>query len=82
MLICANNINKKTRNDTDLRKIIQLLELSENLKKHAYIAPKASAVACLVYEYQVIPDTLRNHILAELHAEHLGIVKMKGMARL
>lgn len=37
---------------------------------------------CIVYRYRIIiPTILRKKILNELHAGHLGIVKMKSMAR-
>lgn len=37
---------------------------------------------CILYNHRVIvPDVLRKQVLAELHEGHLGVVKMKNIAR-
>ncbi|XP_063371511.1 uncharacterized protein K02A2.6-like [Cydia amplana] len=37
---------------------------------------------CIIWGYRlVVPEALRNHLLKELHVGHLGIVKMKSLAR-
>lgn len=50
-----------------------------------YKAPEMNyklAANCLVFEHRVvIPNSLRSAILKDLHTAHLGIVKMKGLAR-
>lgn len=66
-------------------KIIQRLEAGQDLFRSGYKVPEANyrlGSNCLVFEHRVVvSSTLREAILQELHAAHLGIVKMKGMAR-
>lgn len=83
--IRAENIAHHTRKDQHLGKIIQILETGHSLTNAGYKAPEANytlAANCLMFEHRVvIPPTLRQQILNDLHAAHVGIVKMKGMAR-
>lgn len=82
--IRAETITQHTRKDQHLDKIIQLLESGRNLTHAGYKVPEAKytlAINCLMFEHRVvIPPTLRQQILNDLHAAHVGIVKMKGMA--
>lgn len=72
----AEQIAKETRKDSNLGKIIQLLEAGQDLSRDGYKAHESS------YEHRVvIPSTLRQAILNDIHSAHLGIVKMKGLAR-
>ncbi|XP_053690785.1 uncharacterized protein K02A2.6-like [Sabethes cyaneus] len=81
----AEHIARESRKDTNLGGIIQELELGRNLMQLGYKAPEAryTLVAnCLLFEHRVvIPPTLRQTILNDLHVGHIGIVKMKGLAR-
>lgn len=83
--VTAKLIAQETRKDALLGKIVQLLESGINLSRAGYKAPESNymlAANCLMYEHRiVIPPTLRNAILRDLHSAHLGMVKMKGMAR-
>ncbi|XP_055608550.1 uncharacterized protein K02A2.6-like isoform X2 [Uranotaenia lowii] len=81
----AEYIARETRKDAHLGKLLQLLELGRNLAQSGYKAPesKYTVVAnCLLFEHRVvIPPTFREAILNDLHAAHIGVVKMKGLAR-
>ncbi|XP_053686293.1 uncharacterized protein K02A2.6-like [Sabethes cyaneus] len=81
----AEHIARETRKDLHLGKIIQELELGRNLAQLGYKAPEAKytiVANCLLFEHRVvIPPTLRQPILNDLHAAHIGVVKMKGLAR-
>ncbi|KYN12691.1 Uncharacterized protein K02A2.6, partial [Trachymyrmex cornetzi] len=81
----AEHIGRETRKDPELGKIVQLFESDKDLARAGYKAPenKYTLVAnCLLFEHRVvIPISLRDTILSDLHASHIGIVKMKGIAR-
>lgn len=83
--IRAEVIARETRKDFHLGKIVQLLETGQNLARHHYKNPEVQytlAANCLMFEHRVvIPPTLKEAILKDLHAAHLGMVKMKGIAR-
>ncbi|XP_011883987.1 PREDICTED: uncharacterized protein K02A2.6-like [Vollenhovia emeryi] len=81
----AERIARETRKDPHLGKIVQRLEAGQDLSRFGYKAPEIHyrlGSNCLVFEHRVvIPPTLREAILSELHTAHIGIVKMKGLAR-
>lgn len=81
----AEHIGREIRKDPELDKIIQLLESGKDLARAGYKAPETKytlAANCLLFEHRVvIPISLREAILSDLHASHVGIVKMKGIAR-
>lgn len=81
----AENVARETVKDPHLGKIVRLLEAGQSLAREGYKAPEVEyrlATNCLVFEHRVIiPPSLRQAILDDLHAAHLGIVKMKGLAR-
>lgn len=81
----AENIARETAKDHHLGRILRLLQSGQDLIRAGYKAPEAEyklAANCLVFEHRVIvPPKLRQAVLKDLHAAHLGIVKMKGMAR-
>lgn len=81
----SEHIARETRRDPHLGKILQLLQEGKNLTNCEYKAPEAKymlATNCLVFEHRIIiPPTLRQPILNDLHTAHLDIVKMKGIAR-
>lgn len=81
----AEHIARETRKDPHLGKIVKELELGRNLAQSGYKAPEVKytlAANCLLFEHRVvIPATLREAILNDLHVAHIGVVKMKGLAR-
>ncbi|XP_011858764.1 PREDICTED: uncharacterized protein K02A2.6-like, partial [Vollenhovia emeryi] len=81
----AERIARESQTDPHLGKIIQCLKSGQDLQRCGYKAPEANyklGSNCLVFEHRVvIPAVLREEILNELHTAHLGIVKMKGLAR-
>lgn len=78
-------IANETRKDARLGEIVRLLESGKCLRKCGYKAPEANykqTGGCLVFDHRVvIPSSLQKRILMDLHSAHLGIVKMKGLAR-
>ncbi|XP_041674675.1 uncharacterized protein K02A2.6-like isoform X1 [Drosophila eugracilis] len=83
--VTAKGISQETRKDQHLGKILQLLENGQCLAKNGYKSPECIyglSYGCLTFEHRiVIPTKLRQTILDELHRAHLGVVKMKGIAR-
>ncbi|XP_055611491.1 uncharacterized protein K02A2.6-like [Uranotaenia lowii] len=81
----ADHIARETRKDPELGTIVQLLEAGTELARSGYKAPEVKftlAAGCLLFEHRVVvPPVLRQSILKDLHTAHLGIVKMKGLAR-
>ena len=71
--------------DPEFHKLISLLQEGRSLVKMGYKAPEANyslSSNCLIFEHRVvIPPSLRQAILGDLHLGHIGIVKMKGLAR-
>lgn len=61
------------------------METSQSLANANYKTPEVNytlAANCLLFEHRVvIPESLRQSILKDLHAAHVGIIKMKGIAR-
>lgn len=83
---------KETKRDATLSRIIKFCifgwpkdskDLSESEKKYFSKQNELSVEEnCLFWGYRlVIPESLRDKILNDLHLSHLGIVKMKAMAR-
>ncbi|XP_055916055.1 uncharacterized protein K02A2.6-like [Eupeodes corollae] len=81
----AKRIAQETRKDLHLGKMCSILESGQCLVRSGFKSPESSyrlAANCLVFEHRVvIPSTLREKVLADLHLAHLGMVKMKGLAR-
>lgn len=81
----AERIASETRKDDNLGKIVRLLEEGKCLNRAGYKAPESHyklAANCLVFEHRVvIPSSLRQIVLKDLHISHMGMVKMKGLAR-
>lgn len=73
-------VAEHTKNDKTLTEFIKEIEVdSNNLNKQGEYT---LVNGCLMRGIRVvIPDTLKSKILTELHLGHLGIVKMKGLAR-
>ncbi|XP_037827411.1 uncharacterized protein K02A2.6-like [Lucilia sericata] len=68
--VTAEKIANETRKDSVLGKIVAILEKGHSLAKYGYTAPESN-----------IDSQFRKDILQNLHAAHLGMVKMKGIAR-
>uniref|UniRef100_A0A0E4C706 RNA-directed DNA polymerase n=1 Tax=Anopheles gambiae TaxID=7165 RepID=A0A0E4C706_ANOGA len=83
--IKADQIARETRKDEHLGKILKDLEMGRNLSQIGYKAPEAKytmVANCLLFEHRVvIPDIFRPAILQDLHAAHIGVVRMKSLAR-
>ncbi|XP_049279424.1 uncharacterized protein K02A2.6-like [Anopheles funestus] len=83
--IRAEQIARETRKDDHLGKILKDLEMGRDLSNAGYKAPesKYNLVAnCLLFELRfVIPCIFRPSILKDLHSAHIGMVKMKALAR-
>ncbi|XP_018405038.1 PREDICTED: uncharacterized protein K02A2.6-like [Cyphomyrmex costatus] len=81
----AEHIAEETRKDPHLGKIVKILETGRDLPRAGYKAPEAKyslTADCLLFEHRVvIPASLQPAILNDLHTAHVGIVKMKGIAR-
>ncbi|XP_062708108.1 uncharacterized protein K02A2.6-like [Aedes albopictus] len=81
----AEHIARETRKDGHLGKLVQLLETGRDLSQCGYKSPEDKytlAANCLHFEHRVvIPLSLRQPILNDLHVAHLGVVKMKSLAR-
>jgi len=81
----AEHIAKETRKDPHLGKIVKILEAGQDLTQAGYKAPEANytmTANCLLFEHRVvIPAILQPAVLNDLHAAHVGIVKMKGIAQ-
>ncbi|XP_011858069.1 PREDICTED: uncharacterized protein K02A2.6-like [Vollenhovia emeryi] len=89
--ITAREIAIGTKKDKRLSNIIRYIkgawpavrEMSEYEKKF-YTKREELCVEkeCLLWGYRiVVPDTVKNSVLSELHASHFGVVKMKMLAR-
>ncbi|XP_055623435.1 uncharacterized protein K02A2.6-like [Toxorhynchites rutilus septentrionalis] len=83
--IRAEHIARETRKDPSLGKIVQLLEAGTDLTRSGYKSPESKytlAANCLLFEHRVVvPSVLRSTVLNDLHVAHIGMVKMKGIAR-
>uniref|UniRef100_A0A182PWL4 Integrase catalytic domain-containing protein n=1 Tax=Anopheles epiroticus TaxID=199890 RepID=A0A182PWL4_9DIPT len=79
----SETVARETRKDAQLGEILQRLEQGKDLTRLGYKAPQSKyslAANCLMYEHRVvIPPSLRKAIIDDLHAAHIGIVKMKGI---
>ena len=83
--IPAERVAKEPIKDPHLGKIVQLLEEGESLTRHGLQSLECNynfASNCLIFEHRVVvPPTLRQPILNDLHAAHIGVFTMKGIAR-
>ncbi|XP_064539507.1 uncharacterized protein K02A2.6-like [Drosophila montana] len=85
--VIASLVARETRKDQHLGKILQILQMESGqcLTRNGYKSPKCKyeiSSGCITFEHRVvIPTKLQKLILHELHKAHLGIVKMKGIAR-
>lgn len=88
-IVDHNVVCEKTGLDPILRRIREFVisgwpeNIDENLKMYKTKEKELTVEnGCLMWGYRVIiPECLRKEILGELHSSHLGIVKMKSVAR-
>jgi transposase InsO family protein len=85
-----NDVCKETKRDKILNKIIGFVKFGWPLKpsnenENPYFFRRNDLIVdfgCLIYKYRiVIPQSLRKRILEEIHMGHLGVNKMKNVAR-
>ncbi|XP_011858318.1 PREDICTED: uncharacterized protein K02A2.6-like [Vollenhovia emeryi] len=84
-------VARETKKDNTLGKIVRYIScgwpatndlLDYEKKIHAKRDELAVEKGCILWGYRVlIPESLKGHVLTELHASHFGIVKMKMIAR-
>lgn len=86
MPISVELLHTETEKDDDIMKVIKALRLGKKLtaKETWNIDPREFSLeqqALVRGQRIVIPKTLRNKVLQELHVGHFGIVRMKALAR-
>ena len=87
--ISSQTIKKSTQRDPVLRKILSYVMKGWPVEVPKSLQPYRSKLAelsvedgCLLWVGRVvIPKSLQKSVLAELHREHMGISKMKALAR-
>ena len=87
--ITSQKIKKATQRDPVLRKILSYMMKGWPVEVPKSLQPYRSKLAelsveddCLLWVGRVvIPESLQKSVLAELHREHMGISKMKALAR-
>lgn len=86
----CKDIKRETQKDPLLCRILGYVtfgwpSVASSEDEKPYFVRKEEIVAdlgCLIYKYRiVIPPTLRSRLLEEVHEGHLGISKMKNLAR-
>lgn len=79
----AKEIRMETLKDGELIKIIEALQNGISLKHLGLQNHEFALNESILFRKDrvVIPSTLRNKILRELHSGHMGIVKMKALSR-
>ena len=87
--ISASDVAKATADDPVLMKVVRLVQsgwscdISSDLQPFFRIRNELFVErGCLLWNNRVvIPIVFRRHLLAELHSVHVGIVRMKSIAR-
>ncbi|XP_063545414.1 uncharacterized protein K02A2.6-like [Cydia strobilella] len=88
--ISARDVASGTQSDVVLKNIFNYVRdgwpvsvLAEQEKSYFHRKDKLTLDrGCILYNHRVvIPDGLRQQVLMELHEGHLGVVKMKNLAR-
>lgn len=90
--VTAKNISRATKHDPTLAKVMYFLttdwpaaeDLAPDIQPYFNRRHELSAEeGCLLWGIRtIIPHKLQAHLLQELHAEHIGMVRMKALARL
>lgn len=89
--VSAKNVSSETIKDVILKKVLDYTlhgwpnqtNVTDELRYY-YLKRNELSVEenCILWGYRIIiPVSLRNSLLCELHTTHLGIVKMKSIAR-
>lgn len=83
MPVTSMEISMESLKDESIKNIIQALKTGRDLEELGYKNHEFSIQDnCLMKGSRVvIPQTLQPKVLSELHAGHLGIVKIKALAR-
>lgn len=81
--VTAKELEIETQKDTMLSKIVKLLKSGGNLEELNLRNEEFSLKGNIIFRKVriVIPKSLHNKILKELHSGHFGTVKMKNLAR-
>ncbi|XP_045775110.1 uncharacterized protein K02A2.6-like [Maniola jurtina] len=89
--ISFKDVSKETKKDPLLSKIVGFVmfgwpsSVAGGEEEKAYFARRNEIVlelGCLIYKYRIIvPPSLREGVLKEIHEGHLGINKMKNVSR-
>ena len=90
MPVTDSDVRRETRNDPKLGKVFSMLQTNRWLTDDPDLAPFVSRRnelslwnGCIMWGSRVVmPTKLQSLILEELHAAHLGIVKMKAKSLL
>ena len=90
--VTSDKINEETNKDCELQKILKYLrndswprKPSQEIKPYAAIKDELSLERDNIILWGnrvIIPRSLRKEMLKELHHNHPGIVRMKGLARM
>ncbi|XP_059058843.1 uncharacterized protein K02A2.6-like [Achroia grisella] len=76
-------IAKETKTDEELKILLEALKTGHSVRQHGYNDNELTLQDnCILKGTRVvIPHSLRSRVLDELHAGHVGILKMKLLAR-
>ncbi|XP_043476284.1 uncharacterized protein K02A2.6-like [Leptopilina heterotoma] len=88
-VISTDVLRNKIDNDCELKTVKRFIlegwpsKVSDDLKKYASKNRELTIEnGCVMWGHRIaIPSTLRKELLAELHSAHMGVVKMKTLAR-
>jgi len=84
-LVTGDSIADETKKDPELQNIYQRLMSQSNLQDTEYKHLEGQLTVqdgCILRGCRVvIPRSLHQNVLAELHSSHIGVVKMKSLAR-
>ncbi|XP_055908636.1 uncharacterized protein K02A2.6-like [Eupeodes corollae] len=83
--VTADDIASETRKDTELSPMLSAIQDGRSLSSLGYTGNQLNytqSCGCLLLGHRVvIPKKFRHTLLEELHTAHIGITKMKGIAR-
>jgi len=87
--VTAADVAAASKSDDDLSKVMQYLQfgwptdINESIRSYHRCRSELTIEAdCLVREHRtVIPVVFRRHLLEDLHSVHIGVCRMKSVAR-
>uniref|UniRef100_A0AAV2JTD4 Gypsy retrotransposon integrase-like protein 1 n=4 Tax=Knipowitschia caucasica TaxID=637954 RepID=A0AAV2JTD4_KNICA len=87
--VTAEMIERETRKDATLSQVYKATQTGWAASERSFLAPYfqrrdelAIDSGCLMWGMRIIiPTKVRSRVLEELHSGHLGVVKMKALAR-